>query len=486
MEDLEQSSQKRDSLHMTSSPDLTTSKASTNEIVNVSILEGASVENGKTPGPASKGEILAWASYDIANATYGTVVATAIYNAYFVSTICAPGPAAGWLATTHLSGTVLLTIVICLSALSIVVTAPVVGTIADATASKKRLLFISTALCILCTAALGFIEPGQVLFGMLALYLANTFFGTGEDLIASFLPELTTREHMGRVSAIGWAAGYVGSLIALGLSFLYITWAKSIGHVETQYVPDTMLICAGMFAVFAIPAFVFLKERAKPDPAVRQAGYLKTGFKRLAHTFSHARHYRDLFNFLFTLFVYSCGTTTVIHLASVYAQSVLKFTPQESIQMVLLVSVTAAVGATVFGYVQDKIGSIRTIAITLCIWTGATILAVIAQEKWHLWVAANFVGIAMGATGSAGRALVGQFSPAGRSGEFLGLWGVAHKLATAIGALTFGGVALVSGDNYRVALTSCVLFFIIGLVLLLRVNEDRGKKAAVLDADIPV
>lgn len=495
MEDLEPSNPDKDASRMKTSSDLSLARASEQEIMNVSILEGTALANGEklktsvsSPDvpPAGKGEIVAWASYDIANATYGTVVATAIYNAYFVNTICAPSATTAWFQSMHLSGTVLLTIVICLSALTIVATAPVVGTIADATASKKRLLLMSTALCILCTASLGFIAPGQVIFAMLALYLANTFFGTGEDLIASFLPELAAREHMGRVSALGWAAGYVGSLIALGLSWLFISWAKSVGHVETQYVPETMLICAVMFTTFAIPTFVFLKERAKPDPSVREGGYLKAGFKRLAHTFSHARHYRDLFAFLLCLFIYSCGTTTVIHLASVYAQAVLSFTPAESIQMVLVVSVTAAIGAGVFGYIQDKVGSIKTIGIALGIWTFATLVAIFAQEKWHLWVAANFVGIAMGATGSAGRALVGQFSPPGRSGEFLGLWGVAHKLATAIGAITFGGVAIVSGDNYRLALGSCVVFFLIGFALLLRVNESRGRAAAELDAEVPV
>lgn len=479
---------------MPTPPDLSSAHVSHGEeIINVSILEGTQVPPDaqnhsnslkKVPGPAGKGEILAWASYDIANATYGTVVATAIYNAYFVSTIATPAAANGIMQGA--SGTVLLTIVICLSAFSIVLTAPILGTIVDATASKKKMLFISTALCILCTASLGFIEPGQVWFAMLALYLANTFFGTGEDLIASFLPELSTQEHMGRVSALGWAAGYVGSLIALGLSYAYIEWAKQAGAVSTQYVPQTMLICAGMFALFAIPSFVFLKERAKPDPLARAGHYFYVGFQRLGHTVGHARHYRDLFNFLLTMFVYSCGTTTLIHLASVYAQEVLKFTTQECINMILSVSVTAAVGAGIFGYVQDKIGSIRTLLITLTIWTIATFIAFGAQEKWQLWLSCNLVGIAMGATGSAGRALVGQFSPAGRSGEFLGLWGMAHKLATAIGALSFGTVVYLSGNNYRMAVLSCAVFFVVGMILLLRVNEQRGRLAAKLDAEVPV
>lgn len=468
--------------------------AQADEILTVSILEGASlsnqgvssnpqdVETTQGPGPAGKGEILAWASYDIANATYGTVVATAIYNAYFVSTICKnPLNIGSW----EISGTVLLTWVICLSALTIVVTAPVVGTIADATASKKKLLLLSTAFCIVCTASLGFIEPGQAWFGMIALYLANTFFGTGEDLVASFLPELATKEQMGRVSALGWAAGYIGSLIALGLSFAFIEWSKTTGAVATVYVPQTMLICAAMFSLFSIPTFVWLKERAKPDLSAR-GNVVTVGFARLRHTISHAKHYRDLFNFLLTMFVYSCGTTTLIHLASVYAQKVLNFTTQESIIMILAVSLIAAVGAGIFGVVQDKIGSIKTLLVTLVIWTIATIIAFAAQEKAHLWVSSVFIGLAMGATGSASRAMVGQFSPDGRSGEFLGLWGVAHKLATATGAFVFGAVVMLSGDNYRLAVLFCAVFFIVGAVLLLRVNEQRGRLAATLDADVPV
>lgn len=433
------------------------------------------------PAPARRGEILAWAAYDIANATYGTVVATAVYNAYFVEVIC--GRATGVGPGT---GTVLLNIVILVSALLVVLTAPIVGTIADARASKKKLLFMSTFLCILCTAALSIIPPGAVAWAMLVLILANAFFGTGEDLIASFLPELSSQENMGRISAIGWAAGYVGSLIALGLCGTYVKISKDAGQLETQYVPITMLICAGMFFLFSLPTLIWLKERAKPDPAASGKNVITVGFKRLMHTVNHSRHYRDLFNFLLTLFVYSCGTTTVIHLASVYAQQVLKFTPQDSILLILVVSVTAAVGAGVFGYVQDKIGSIKTLAITLTIWTVAIVIAFLAQEKVHLWISANLVGIAMGATGSAGRALVGQFSPDGRSGEFLGLWGVAHKLATAVGALTFLSVMNLTGHNYRVAMLSMIVFFVVGMILLFRVNEKRGRMAAKAEISPPM
>ncbi len=432
-------------------------------------------------GKAGRGEICAWAMYDVANATYGTVVATAVYNAYFVNVIAgrAPGIGSG-------IGTSLLTMVICISSLAIVFTAPVIGTIADATASKKKLLLFSTLICIAATASLSLVGPGAYIAAMIILIIANTAFGTCEDLVAAFLPELATREDMGRISAFGWAAGYVGGLISLGTCLGYVKWAQTQGQTSVQFVPVVMIICAAFYALASSPTFIFLRERASPEPLKAGENFVHVGFERLKRTFSHARHYRDLFAFLLTLLVYSCGTTTIMHLATVYAQEVMKFTTQDSIALILVVNVTAAIGAVIFGYVQDRIGSVKTLATTLGFWTVAIIMATMAHSKGDLWIASNVVGIAMGASGSAGRALVGQFSPHGRSGEFLGLWGVGVKLATAVGAVSFGLITHLTGGNLRIALASTLTFFILGIFLLLRVNEQRGIEAAHQDVDEPV
>ncbi len=439
------------------------------------------LELEKAAGSAPRKEILAWASYDIANSTYGTVVATAVYNAYFANVIA--GPSSGLEKGV---GTLLLTVVICISSLAIVLTAPIVGTISDATASKKRMLFYSTFTCVAATACLSFFGPGAVIPAMVTLTIANIAFGTGEDLIAAFLPELATKKDMGRISSIGWAAGYVGGLLSLGICLAYVSWALRQGQTSTEFVPIVMLFCALFFGLAVLPTFVYLKERAKPDPTAIGKNPVYAGFERLKATITHARHYRDLFRFLITLFLYSCGTSTVIHLASVYAQEVVKFTAQDSIIMILVVNVTAAVGASVFGFVQDRIGSVRTLMITLSIWTVAILVAAAAQNKPQLWIAANLVGIAMGSTGSVGRALVGQFAPEGRSGEFLGLWGVAVKLATAVGALTFGAVAFLTHNNYRIAILCTILFFAAGMAMLTRVNEERGKLASSTDINDPL
>lgn len=421
---------------------------------------------------ASRQEIWAWACYEIANSTYATVVASALYSAYFVEQIA--GSAAG---ITPGSATLLLTIIICISAMLIVFTAPVIGTIADATAGKKSMLLRATVGCVLATAMLGFIKPGDYIAAMVVLIFANFCFGTAEDLLAAFLPEIASKEEMGRVSAFGWAAGYVGGLISLGGCLAYVAWATTVGQEKTQYIPVAMILCAIFFAAASVPTFLWLKERATPDPAANRSNYLMIGFKRLKDTLLHARQFGELFKFLFALFVYSCGTTTVLHLASVYAQQVMKFSTADLLVLILVVDVTAAIGAFGFGMLQDQIGSIKTLSISLLIWMAGIILASSAAERWQFWIAANLVGSALGASGSAGRALVGKFSPEGKSGEFLGLWGLAVKLATAIGALFFGTVTYFTDGNYRIALASTLMFFVVGMFLLLRVNEQHGMKA---------
>lgn len=432
---------------------------------------------------ARKGEIFAWAMYDFANSAYTTVVATALFNPYFVKVVA--GDAAGLQPG---QGTFLLTTSICIASLAVVLTAPMIGTIGDALACKKKLLLVSTIVCVVGTAMLSQVGPGAYVAGIAFLVMSNFAFGTGENLIAAFLPELAAKEDMGKVSAFGWAVGYIGGLSTLAVCLWYISYARGLGQTAQDFIPVTMLITATAYLIGAIPTFLFVKERARPDPGVadRRLGFadvglfVSTGFKRLGETIRHAQRYQDLFRFLITLLIYSCGTSTVVSLASVYSQEAMGFTETDSVKLIFVVNITAALGAFGIGFVQDKLGSVRTLAIALCLWSAATITAYFCTSVTLFWVVANVIGLAMGASGSAGRALVGLFSPHGRSGEFFGLWGLAGKMAAAIGPLSFGLVNLATGGNCRLALLSTTIFFIAGLLLLLTVNEKRGHEAAVL------
>lgn len=435
----------------------------------------ASPTSDNKPGT---GELLAWAAYDVGNAVYGTVVSTAVYNAYFVDVVAGRAP-----GFTQGAGAAVLTASIFVSSLFNVITAPLIGTISDALAAKKKLLFASTFICIFCVAGLSLVGPGAVWLGATILTIANIAFGTGESLIAAFLPELAQKDSLGRISALGWAAGYVGGLISLGIVLSYIAWAQKQGMEVSQYVPFIMLFCAVYFAVASLPTFLFVRERAERDANLQERNYIALGFSRLRKTLAQASRFQDLWAFLLALFTYTCGTATVFHLASVYAQQVFHFTTQDTVAMILSVNVTGVFGSLIFGFVQDRIGSVKTLIVTLSFWVLAVFLAVFIKERQHFWLVANLIGLSMGASGSAGRALVARFAAEGRAGEFLGLWNVAVKLATAVGPLSFGIISYLSGSNFRLALLSSEVFLIVGTLMLFRVNEARGTLAAQHEAN---
>ncbi len=437
-----------------------------------SCIPGYTVAEGKQAGRASRREIFAWAMYDFANSGYTTVVLTAIFNAYFVSVVAGEGVDHSGRAT------LLWTVATSITNFLVLLTAPVIGAIADHGAHKKRFLFITTTGCVFFTAMLALVGRGDVLLGMILLILSAFMFHSSEDLIAGFLPEIAAPEDMGRVSGYGWSLGYLGGLLVLGACLIYVQHAQARGADVTDYVPVTMLITAGAFALAAAPTFLWLRERALRQSLPSGQNYLTVGFARVRDTLTHVRRHRDLFRFLVTLAVYYCGIYTVIVLAAVYAQQVMGFGTEETITMILVVNVTAAVGAFGFGFVQDRIGSVRTLAFTLGIWISALVLAYFIESRTGFWLVANLVGIALGSSQSAGRALVGLFSPPGRAAEFFGLWGFAAKSASIVGPLVYGAIVYFSLGNQRLALVSTTLFFILGLILLLTVDEKRGRAAA--------
>ena len=409
-------------------------------------------------------EVWAWSMYDFANSGYTTVVITAVFSAYFVGAVAhrAPWAALAWPAALSLS--YLLTIL----------TAPPIGAWADAHAAKKQLLFYSTVGCVVFTAGLWFAAPGAVVLALVLVGVSNYFFSTGENLIAAFLPELASSHAMGRVSGWGWAFGYLGGLVSLGACLAYISWASARGQSATEFVPATMVITAVLFAVFATPTFLFLKERAQPQPK------LESPWARLLRTFHESARFADLRRFLVCILFYQAGIMIVIQFAAIYAQQVMHFSQQQTIVLILVVNVTAAVGAFAFGYLQDAIGHMRSMVLILLGWIVMIGTAYFAHDAPTFWVAANLAGLCMGSSQAAGRAVVGFLSPRAREAEFFGLWGFAVKAASIVGPLTYGGVVLFFAGNYRIGILTAAAYFVIGLALLAGIDIERGRNAALV------
>lgn len=411
-------------------------------------------------------EVWSWACFDFANSGYTTVVITAIFNAYFVAVVAGDATWATFAWTAALS----------VSYAAIVVTAPLIGAWADAHAAKKRLLAITTVGCIAGTGALYFAGPGDLAIAIVAIVISNFFFGTGENLIAAFLPELAKGSALGKVSGWGWAFGYVGGLLSLGVCYAYVVFAQGQGHTAAQFVPVTMLITAALFALASLPTFLVLKERAVPQRLASDS--YAQAFVRLRETTRQASRYRDLARFLVCILLYQAGVQTVISIAAIYAEQAMGFGTRETLLLVLVVNVTASIGAFAFGHFQDRIGHVRSVAITLVGWLVTTLVAWQSEGPGLFWVAANLAGLCMGASQSAGRALVGYLSPETRRAEFFGLWGLSVKLSSILGPITYGVVSWVSGGDHRMAMLATGVFFIAGLAVLMGIDPERGRKAA--------
>jgi UMF1 family MFS transporter len=413
-------------------------------------------------------EVLAWAMYDFANSGYTTVVITAVFNAYFVAVVAGNAPWATFAWTAALS----------VSYALILLTGPVLGAYADLRAAKKRLLVLTTVGCVVATALLVFTGPGTLALAVVLLVFSNFCFGSGENLVAAFLPELAQGESLGRVSGWGWGLGYLGGLLTLGLCLGYVSWAQAHGQEPQQFVPVTMLITAAIFALASLPTFLVLRERARATPVAAGENLVRAAFARLAQTVRQAARYRDLARFLVCIVFYQAGIQTVIVLAAIYAEQALGFTTKDTIALILVVNVTAAVGAFAFGNIQDRLGHVRTIALTLVLWIATTLIAWSASESGLFWVAANLAGLCLGSSQSAGRALIGYLSPVDRRAEFFGLWGLAVKLSSILGPITYGSVTWMTDGNHRLAMLATGGFFVAGLLLLAGINVPRGRLAA--------
>ena len=417
--------------------------------------------------PVQRRELWAWAGFDFANSGYTTVVITAIFSAYFVGVVAGD---AGW-------ATLAWTSALSVSYVLVMAMAPLLGLYADAHARKKPLLLVTTIVCSLGTAALWLCEPGDVALALALIVVTNAAFGTGENLIAAFLPELADDEGMGRLSGYGWAFGYFGAVLLLAACLWWVQGAEGRGSTTGMAVRDTMLLTGATVLLAALPTFLLLRERIAPAPRAFVTLW-RESLQRWRGILGGASDLPQLGRFLACIVAYQAGVGTVIAVAAIYAQQALGFTTEESIALILVVNVTAALGAMAFGQLQDRIGHRNALALSLLGWMLAIGLLALSEARAVVWVAANLAGVCMGASQSAGRALVGYLCPPRREAEVFGLWGLAVKASMVLGPLAYGAISWAADGRHAWAMLATSGFFVVGLALLFRVDVAAGRQQA--------
>ncbi len=418
--------------------------------------------NSRTFSPGvRRREAWSWAMLDFANSGYTTVVLTAVFSVYFVGVVAGDASWATLAWTASLS----------VSYVMVMLTMPAMGAWADARAAKRKLLFWSLAGCAIGTSALSAVGPGDVLSAMCLIVFSNYCFSVSESAIASFLPEIARSEAIGKVSGMGWGIGYLGGLFTLILSLVLIQIAQSRGLAASQAIPWVMVSTAIVIVLAMTPALKWLKDRAEPSAAI-PAGVLSA----LAIAWKNDRRaFVQFHRLLACVACYQSGIAVVITLAAVYAKEVMGFTVAQTVVLVLAVNVAAAIGAMLFGSVQDRIGHLHALVLTLVGWIVMVTVAYLATSPAWFWVAAGIAGLCMGTSQSAGRAMAGSLAPAGRLSSFYAQWTFALQLSAAIGPLSYGLVTWLTGGDHRSGMLVTGVFFILGLLLLLRVDVSRGQ-----------
>ena len=398
-----------------------------------------------------KGRVFVWTLFDFANTSFSIIVVTFLYAVYFKKTVAASESIGDLYWSISTSIAMLITAFI----------APVLGAIADYSAGKKRFLLFFTLLCIVATASLYFIGPGQVFWGIFVFVLANIGFEAGLVFYDAFLPELTAPKNYGRVSGYGFGMGYLGSLATLAIVYPFI---------KADMIKETFPVAALFFLIFSLPIFFFLKE--KRTVVVRTESFVKIGFRRVWGTITHLKNYRNLLTFLIAFFFYIEGVNTVIFFSGNYASTTLGFSDKDLLIFFLTVQTTAIIGSVLLGIVADKIGQKRTIIITLFMWLVAVVLAYFVTDEFGFYIVGFIAGAAMGSCQSVSRSLMSKLIPSERKTEFFGFYSFFGKSSAIIGPLTFGLVSYLTGSQ-RIAIISIAFFFIIGLLILTKVKDPK-------------
>lgn len=415
-------------------------------------------------GIPNKREVWAWGMYDLANQSFTLLIVTLFFAIYFQTTIV-PDPRRG----EFLWG-----VAVSISSAIVVVLAPILGAMSDFSGKKKVFLVWLGLGCSLATMALAFTGPGLIVPAMIVFIVGNICFMGGESFLSAFLPEISTRDTIGKISAIGWTMGYVGALLCLPFALVF----PSVHQTPPDFRP-VFVFAGAWFLVNALPTFAFLKERKRPEPLPPGENIVTIGFKRLAETIRHIGRFRDLAVFLGFFVIYCFGMTVIVSFAGIIANRYLT----SQVQLIFFVWMLAGVsGVASFsaGFYQDRVGHKTTVVASLAVWLattlGAAALPAANANPLHFWLVGIGVGFGLGMTGTASRALVGALTPAHRTAEFFGFWGQGYRIAGALAPAAYGYITGRFGQPPAMLFVAST--FAIGLVGVLFVNIHRGRRAA--------
>jgi UMF1 family MFS transporter len=424
--------------------------------------------------PASRLAQFSWALYDWANSAFSAVIITFVFATYFSQAI-APDPVSGT-ATWGWAMTV--------SGIAIALVSPVLGAIADAAGRRKPWLLVCTLMTVAGCFALWFARPAPefVLLTLVAMAIANIGMEIGGVFYNAMLPEIASRERIGRMSGWAWGLGYAGGLACLILAlFAFVQAEQPLFGLEkssAEHVRITGPLVGLWLALFSLPLFLFTPDRRSGGIAPGEA--VRRGLAQLRGTLVNIKRYRAIMLFLIARMIYTDGLNTLFAFGGIYAAGTFGMDMAGVIKFGILLNVTAGLGALAFAWIDDWIGAKHTILIGL---TGLLVCggaAVLAESTLTFWIAGGLLGVFVGPTQAASRSLMGRIAPAELRTEMFGLYALSGKVTAFMGPFFLGTITYWTGSQ-RLGVATILVFFIVGMALLLPLDEARQAERAESD-----
>jgi UMF1 family MFS transporter len=436
--------------------------------------------------PPTRKERFAWYLYDFANTSFTVLIITALFPLFFedlATLVFMDGGVMGGALWGYATSITMIVVAL---------TAPILGAIADYSGSKKKFLIFYTALCITFNAFMFFLRDDLPQFlgvdmwvwAFILFVIANIGFQGALPFYNAWLPEISTEETIGKIGGFGYAAGYVGAMLTIIIALVSYVMLP-------EYPTLPFLFSALFFLIFAIPSIMGLQNRpATKLPHEEGKSYVSIGFGRLRQTLRDIRKYQGVPLFLVSYFLFADAINTVISYASIYGQNVYSFDTGSILIFFAVTQLAAIPGAFVFGYIADRIGTKITLMITLLIWVVTLAVAYLGSEPIVFWIVGMFAGVGMGSSQSTARSMYGQFIPEEKKSEMYGFYALTGKVAAIMGPFIYGTVLVAAGglgvvEAHRLAMLSILLFFVIALIILVKVRQPvKGETKIYLEDDM--
>lgn len=429
-------------------------------------------------------EIFGWKMYDWANSAFSTTIVGALFGPYLTEITQQAVGENGVVVNLGVLGAItaksFFPTCVSIAVFLQIFLLPILGSIADYSNLKKRLLAVFCYIAVGATCLMFFVDGSLYWLGGILFIIANLGFGAALVFYNGFLNEITTEDQRDKVSSRGFAYGYLGGGLLLALNFLLVKSAPSLGMDPYLAVRISFLSAGVWWGGFALIALARLRTRAAEKSLPAGKSYLTIGFSELGRTFRELVRLRYTLRYLIGYLFFNDGIQTVISMASVFmAQELftsrgLKTDQSFLLGVFLLVQFVAIFGALIFERLAYAIKTKNAILVSLVLWAGVVIYGYgFLRTTTDAWAMGVVIAIVLGGSQALSRSLFSRMIPAGREASFFGIYEVSERGTSWLGPLVFGAVVAATG-SYRQALLSLIVFFVVGMIILFLTDTDKA------------